>query len=214
MSRAGITRWITGTTNSSLWGYRIYIEETVDDDNNSSTIKLCSQFGRTASSASYMNNAYIDEDIYINGIKQTTRRVYLNRGTSSHQTFYANTWDYTRTNNNTSNYLPSGPVAYWTHTINHDQDGTKTITIRVSTTTDVTPSSASVSSTTIELTPIPRNPLIYFKAYDEGETPEDATWRTANVFVKVNNTWKKAKSIFVKVGGTWRKVTRMGNTVT
>lgn len=212
MSRAGITRWITGSTNNSLWGYRIYVEETVDDENNRSTVKVCSQFGRLGSD-SYMNNAYVYEDIYINGTKQTSRTTYLNRGTSSHQTFYKNAWDYTRTNNSTSNYLPTGPVAYSTYTINHDQDGTKTITIRVSTTTDVTPSSASVSTTTIQLTPIPRNPLIYFKMYDEGQEPEEATWRRANAFVKVGNVWKKAKNIFVKIGGTWKKTARMGNTV-
>ena len=202
-TKQGIDRWIEGSTSSSNWGYRIHVTETIDDEANTSTITISSQFGRKSGTGDwYMQNGYVKETIYIDGVKQGsssnyTRQVYMNRGTDEHRTFYAGVWDYTRTGNATSNYLPSSPVAYWSKTIEHSPDGTKSISIRLSTTTDITPGTASISTTTVALTPTERRPAVYVNVGGGSNN-----WKKGVPFPTINGVKKEPKQLFVWVEDT------------
>ena len=188
-------RILDGYTNNSGWDYRVIVEETSQSiENNTTTIRWYTQFGRLGSN-SYMTNAYIDETFWVNGSKYT-RRVYLYRGNENHKVFTQGAWESTRTGNSIdSNYYPTSPVAYEYATIKHNNDGKKTISISASASLDVTPSSATLGASNYVLTAIPRDPIAKFKL--------SGSWIDGKARIKVDGSWLKAKKIFNKVNGAW-----------
>ena len=130
---------INGSTNSSLWSFKLeVVENRTSVANNSSKITVTAYIGRPASAgASYLYGASISCPVSVTGVTAKTI-TYTNAG---------------QVNIAAGGWLSLGSVVF--DSVPHNADGTKTVTVSASFTSNISPASGSASGS-VKLTDIAR----------------------------------------------------------
>lgn len=130
---------INGSTNSSLWSFKLeVVENSTNVAGNSSKVTVTAYIGRPASAgASYLYGASISCPVSVTGVTAKTI-AYSNSG---------------QVNIAAGGWLSLGSVSF--DNVPHNADGTKTITVSATFTSNISPSSGSASGS-IKLTDIAR----------------------------------------------------------
>ena len=171
------TKEIDGSTNrTGLWDFRLYCtENSINDDDVTSSVTVEPRIYReTGTNPSYISMADITCWINVTG--------------SSEQTIVDN---FTKKDIAPGDYMSLGSRTF---AVPHNDDGTKTVTISASFTSDLSPQNGSASGemtlTTIEVGTI--------RIAVNGE------YKRGTPYVGVNGQWKKAKA-YIGVSGQWKK---------
>lgn len=130
---------INGSTNSSLWSFKLeVVENSTNVAGNSSKVTVTAYIGRPASAgASYLYGASISCPVSVTGVTAKTIS-YSNSG---------------QVNIAAGGWLSLGSVSF--DNVPHNADGTKTITVSATFTSNISPSSGSASGS-VKLTDIAR----------------------------------------------------------
>ena len=168
------TKEFIGSTSSSLWTYKIVVtENSVDEDNETSSITVENFIGRGSSSSYFMGTLYVT---YSAGGQTYTEEKYISSGTIG-----------------AGSYFSLGSLTF---SIPHTEDRT-TISVSGSmSTSQFNPSSGSASGE-ITLTEIEKGRLRigvnneYKKAIPY--LGVNGVWKKCKAYIGVNNTWKKGE---------------------
>lgn len=130
---------ITGSTNSSLWSFKLeVVENSTSIENNGSKVTVTAYIGRPSSAgASYLYGANISCPISVTGAGTKTI-TYSNAG---------------QVNIAAGGWLSLGSVVF--DNVPHDVNGSKTVTVSANFTNNISPASGSASGS-VKLTDIPR----------------------------------------------------------
>lgn len=163
------------TSKPTLWDFRLYCtEDSINEDDVTSSLTVEPRIYRVYTSSSWIGSADISCRIDVTGCE--------------HQDIIGN---FTKDPIPYGDYLSLGSRTF---TVPHNDDGTKTITISASFTSDVSPPDGSASGemtlTTIEVGTI--------RIAINGE------YKRGTPYVGVNGQWKKAKA-YIGVNGEWKK---------
>lgn len=130
---------INGSTNASVWSFKLeVVENSTSIDNNSSKLTVTAYIGRPSSAeGSYLYGANISCPVSVTGVTAKTI-TYSNSG---------------QVNIASGGWLSLGSVVF--DNVPHNADGTKTVTVSATFTSNVSPASGSASGS-IKLTNIAR----------------------------------------------------------